>query len=227
VTALNSSHSRSIDIAEVLHGLSADEAAAVLKMTEDRTYACGTGIFSLGDPQAGICLVKQGLVEEFRLTESGAKLPMSRIGPGKLFALSSVNGCYCCFTETVEESVIGFLSFEALEDLCRRLPKLAVNLVEVLARRLGEIEDRLELLAFSGLRSRVAWALLGLYGIHGPRLEGVTHEALASWAASSRPKVSMVLEELQQAGLLTLSRGMIELRDPAGLEEWAKQVASA
>jgi CRP/FNR family transcriptional regulator len=211
----------------VLRGLTAEEAEAVLKTTEDRTYANGASIFSAGDPQTGICLVKQGLVEEFRLTESGAKLPMSRTGTGKLLALASVRGRYCCFAEAVEESVVGVLSFQALEALCRKFPKLAVNLLEVLASRLGEVEDRLELLAFSGLRSRVAWALLGLYGIHGPRLEGVTHEALASWAASSRPKVSMVLEELQQAGLLKLSRGMIELRDPVGLEEWAKQLASA
>jgi CRP-like cAMP-binding protein len=171
--------------------------------------------------------VKKGFVEEFRLTENGNKLPISRIGPGKLFALSSVQGRYCCFAEAVEGSIIGFLSFQKLEDLCGKFPKIAVNLIEVLARRLGEIEDRLELLAFSGLRSRVAWALLGLYGIHGARLEGVTHEALASWAASSRPKVSMVLEELQQAGLLRLSRSVIEVRNPGGLEEWAKQVASA
>ncbi len=101
-----------------------------------------------------------------------------------------------------------------------------MNLVEVLARRLGEVEDRLELLAFSGLRSRVAWALLGLSARHGSHLVGITHQALASWAACSRPKVSMVLEELQQTGLLGLSRGVIEIRNPIGLEQWAKRVAT-
>ena len=91
----NASPSWSIDVAEVLRGLTGVEAEAVLKTTEDRTYANGASIFSAGDPQTGICLVKQGLVEEFRLTESGAKLPISRVGTGKLLALASVRGRYC------------------------------------------------------------------------------------------------------------------------------------
>lgn len=223
----DASEIRSIDIAQVFLGLPDAEAELILNITEDRSYASGTVVFSLGDPQKGMYVVKSGLVEEFRLTEDGNKLPMSRIGPGKFFALSSVKGRYCCFAETLEESIIGFLSFQTLEDLCQEFPKLAVNLVEVLARRLGEIEDRLELLAFSDLRSRVAWALLGLSATHGLHLVGITHEALAAWAAGSRPKVSMVLEELQQAGLLRLSRGGIEILDPTRLEQWAKQVASS
>ena len=223
----NESDTRSIDIAQVFRGLPVAETELILNITEDRSYASGTCIFSLGDPQEGIYVVKSGMVEEFRLTEDGHKLPMGRIGPGKIFALSSVKGAYCCFAETLEQSVIGFVSFQILEDLCREFPKLAVNLVEAMARRLGEVEDRLELLAFSGLRSRIAWTLLGLSAAQGSRLVGITHEALATWAAGSRPKVSIVLEELQQAGLLWLSRGEIEVLDQGGLERWAKEVASS
>jgi CRP/FNR family transcriptional regulator len=216
-----------VDLAEVVRGLSSAEAEAILKLTEDQTYARGTCIFNLGDEQQGLYLVKKGLVEEFRLTEDGNKLPINRSGPGKFLAVASVEGRYCCFAEAVEESVVGFLSFPKLEELCRKFPRAAMNLVEVLVRRLGEIEERLQLLALSGLRARVAGTLLGLHATQGPRLERVTHEALAAWAASSRPKVSVVLAELEKARLLRLSRGQIEILDPAGLQEWAKQLASA
>ena len=216
-----------VDLAEVVRGLASAEADAILKMTEDQPYARGTYIFSLGDEQQGLYLVQKGLVEEFRLTEDGNKLPMNRSGPGKFLALASVEGRYCCFAEAVEDSVVGFLPFRKLEDLCRKFPRAAMNLVEVLVRRVGELEDRLQLLTLSGLRARVAGTLLGLYATQGPRLERVTHEALAAWAASSRPKVSVVLEELERAGLVRLSRGQIEILDPAGLQEWAKQIATA
>ncbi|MBI2917349.1 MAG: Crp/Fnr family transcriptional regulator [Chloroflexi bacterium] len=216
-----------VDLAEVLRGLSSTEADAALKLTEDRTYPGGAYIFNSGDEQHGLYLVKNGLVEEFRLTEDGNKLPINRSGPGKFLAVASVEGRYCCFAEALEESVVGFLSFPRLKELCEKFPGAAMNLIGVLVRRVGETEERLQLLALSGLRSRVAGTLLGLHFTQGPRLERVTHEALARWAASSRPKVSVVLEELEKAGLIRLSRGQIEILNAAGLEEWARQAAAA
>lgn len=211
-----------VDLADVVRGLSSSETDSILKMVQDQTYARGMCIFSLGDTQRGLFLIKKGLVEEYRLTEDGNRLPINRSGPGKFLALASIDGRYCCFAEAVEESIVGFLSFEKLEELCWKFPRAAVNLVDVLVRRLGELEERLQLLALSGLRARVAGTLLGLHATQGRRLERVTHEALAAWAASSRPKVSVVLEELEKAELVRLSRGVIEILDPAGLKEWAE-----
>lgn len=211
-----------VDLADVVRSLSSSEADSIVRMFHDQTYARGTCIFGLGDPQQGLFLIKKGLVEEYRLTEDGNRLPINRSGPGKFLALASIEGRYCCFAEAVEESIVGFLSFEKLEELCRKFPRAAVNLVEVLVRRLGELEERLQLLALGGLRARVAGTLLGLHATQGRRLERVTHEALAAWATSSRPKVSVVLEELEKAELVRLSRGVIEILDPAGLKEWAE-----
>ena len=213
-----------VDFAEVVSGLSSAEADAFLGMTEDETYASGAYVFSSGDEQMGLYLVKEGLVEEYRLTEDGNKLPIARSGPGKFLALASVEGRYCCSAEAVVESVVGYLSFQKLEDLCRMFPRSTVNLIKVLVQRLGDNEERFEIQAFSSLRVRVIWALLSLYATQGPRLSGITQEALGAWAASSRPKVSMVLQELQEAGLLRLSRGEIEILDSVGLRDWVKSL---
>lgn len=218
--------SRPIDTRQVLSGLSDSETEAVMKMTEDRRYTQGSYVYELREHQQGFYALKTGLIEEFRLSESGDRLPMGRIMPGQLFGFSSVEKHYCCFAEALEESVVGFLSFEKLEDICRDFPTIACNMVQALAGRLGEFEERLELMAFGGLRVRVAWTLLGLFAIHGPILFNTTHDTLATWAAGSRPKVSQVLEELQQAGILRLARGEIHIRDSKRLAEWTKQVSS-
>lgn len=214
-----------IDVAELLQGLSQADAQSVLQMTQDHTYPKGMCIFRADEPQQGLYLVKRGLVEEFRLTEQGERLPINRLGPGRLLAMASRGGNYCCFAEAVEESVVGFLSFQALENICARFPRVAVNLVTVLARRLGETEERLELLASRDLRGRVAGVLLMLWTTHGQRPLSITHEALAQWVAGSRPKVSILLEELRKAGLIRLARGKIEILDPSGLEQWAREEA--
>lgn len=217
---------RAVDIAELLQGLPRREAERILNKATNRTYGPGASIYSFGDSQWGVYVVKKGLAEEYRMTESGNRLPIGRAEAGKLFGFSSVEGRYCCFAEAVEESVFGFLSFSALEDVFRDSPRFAVNLFRLLARRLGDMEERLEQLAFSELRGRVAWALLGLSTTHGPRLSGITHEALAEWVSATRPKVSQVLQELQQAGVLRLSRREITILHPATLEEWAKRGAA-
>lgn len=46
-----------------------------------------------------------------------------------------------------------------------------------------------------------------------------THEQLAGMLGASRPKVSLALEALEQAGHLVQRRGAIEVLDPVGLEE--------
>ncbi len=218
--------SRPIDITEVFSGLSKSEVETIMKVSQDRRHTRGAYVYELGDHQQGLYLVKAGLVEEFRLTESGSKLPMGRIVPGQLFGLSSVEKHYCCFAEALEESVVGFLSFEKLESIYRDFPTVASNLVKLLTSRLGDIEERLQLLVFSNLRARVALSLLGLSAIHGSTLSRTTHEDLATWAAGSRPKVSQILKELQKEGILILTRGEIQISDPGRLAEWAKEASS-
>ncbi len=91
------------------------------------------------------------------------------------------------------------------------------------------VQKRLETqgFVFSDLRARVAWSLLGLSAVHGLTLSRMTHEVLATWAAGSRPKASQVLNELQKAGILRLTRGEIQISDPGRLAEWAKEASSA
>lgn len=213
----------SVQTTEAVRGLPPAAVDAILGQTEDKTFEAGTCVFRLGDRQQGLYLVKAGLVEEYRLTENGGKLPINRVRPGRFLALSSDAGRHCCYADAVEDSTIGFISFGRLEQLLQRLPRVGVNLLDALARRLAEVERRLELATFTELRVRVAWALLGLYGIHGSRLHDITHEELASWAGGSRPKVTQVLDELKEIGLVRLSRGQIEIVDPAALREWARR----
>lgn len=212
-----------VDLTRVVKGLSEQDAEAFVKLARDRALPAGTPVYAPGDRQQGFWIAKKGLVEEYRVTPSGDRLPINRVAPGQIFGFASTGGRYCCFAETLEESVLGFLGFNAMEEAWRTIPRAASNLIELLATRLGDLESRLELLAFSGLRYRVAWTLLALSTTRGLRLTGITHEELAEWVVASRPKVSQVLEELQAVGLLVLSRGEIEIVRPLDLEDWASQ----
>ncbi len=74
--------SRPINMAEVLSELPEAEIETIMRISQDRKCARGTYVYELGGHQPDLYLVKKGLVEEFRLTEGGSKLPLGRIVSG-------------------------------------------------------------------------------------------------------------------------------------------------
>lgn len=220
--AENASGVRSISFAEVLSGLSTAEADTIMNLSKDERYASGDYVYRAEETQKGLYLVKIGRVEEFRLTPGGQRLPISQIGLRQFFGLSTGRASYCCFAVATKESIVGFFSFEQLEQIFQAHPKVGVNLLRWYAYRLGEMEERIEELAFSHLRARVAWTLLHLAAAQKAHLVEVTHEALAEWVSGSRPRVTELLQEFQQKGAIYLSRGKIQIQEPAQLEQWAQ-----
>ncbi|MBI2853090.1 MAG: Crp/Fnr family transcriptional regulator [Chloroflexi bacterium] len=210
-----------INAAEVLSGLSATDAEAVMKLSSDESYTSGDYVYRVEEGQNGVYVVKTGRVEEFRLTPEGQRLPISQIGPGRFFGVSTGQGSYCCFAVAMEKSVVGFFSFEQLGRIFARYPRVGVNLVRWFAHRLGEMEARIEALAFSQLRSRVARSILDLAATQDTDLVEMTQEALAEWVSASRPRVSELLQEFQREGAIHLSRGKIQVQDANQLELWA------
>ncbi len=148
-------------------------------------------------------------------------MPVSRITPGQFFGFASVQSAYCCFAQATEESTVWFISFLDMEKIFQNYPKLAVNLLRWLAFRLAEMEERVETTTYNYLKARVARQLLKLSRSQSSSLVNITQEELSLWALGSRPKVSIILQEFQDAGAVTLSRGKILIRNQALLEDWS------
>jgi CRP/FNR family transcriptional regulator len=79
------------------------------------------------------------------------------------------------------------------------------------ASRFGDLEGVVQALAFTGLPSRVASALVA--GAVDGALS-ITHEMLAAEIGSAREAVSRQLSQMARDGLITQSRGRIHLPIP-------------
>lgn len=212
---------RMISAREIFSGLSADDIEAILAQGKRYRHLAGGYVYQLEEKQAGLYFLKEGAIEEFRLTSEGQKLPVSRITPGQFFGFASVQSAYCCFAQATEESTVWFISFLDMEKIFQNYPKLAVNLLRWLAFRLAEMEERVETTTYNYLKARVARQLLKLSRSQSSSLVNITQEELSLWALGSRPKVSIILQEFQDAGAVTLSRGKILIRNQALLEDWS------
>lgn len=216
---------RDIKGEDIFSGLSPGDIVSIMSAGKPQKYHEESYIYRAEERQEGLYFLKTGQVEEFRLTNDGRILLLSRIGPGQFFGVATSRlGMYCCFAQATAESEMIFFSFGQLERICNDYPLVAINLVKWIARRLGDVEERFQAISFSHLRARVAQSLLELSRSQGSAHIDVTQETLSTWLPASRSRVSLILQELQHIGSIRLTRRRVEILDMKLLSELAWEV---
>ena len=116
-----------------------------------------------------------------------------------------------------------------IESLASRQPRLAIALLQVLARRNVDLTSRVESLAVDNIKRRVARTLIRLSERMGtPSQDGsvqmipFTHELLSQYVGTSREVVTLHMNQFRKLGFLRYSRrGMTVCRD--AFQEWMLQ----
>jgi CRP/FNR family transcriptional regulator len=110
-----------------------------------------------------------------------------------------------------------------LERLLLERPQVALRILEVLGRRLLEVEARLEDVAFKTVAGRLASLLLRLMKEQGTTIRGLTHQNLADNVGTHRETTTQTLTTFRVAGLVATGRKRIEILDPEGLQRIANE----
>jgi CRP-like cAMP-binding protein len=193
------------------------------------TVTCRKGelVYSPYDPAETLYLLQEGRVRLYRSAGDGRQLTIAIIDPGDAFgALAptehALHDGYAC---AMSDCVLRVIRPAELERAIMLEPRLAANLLRVVAARLRDAEDQLESLAFRGVSSRLAGKLLDLmdrYGRVTPRGiridERFTHVQLAEMIGTSRETLTKVLSELRDTGVVDVRDRMVWVLDPDRLE---------
>jgi CRP/FNR family transcriptional regulator len=123
-------------------------------------------------------------------------------------------GMYDAFAETLEESLICVMNRRAVEAMILKKPRVAIRLMEVMAKRLRETEDRLEQTIFGDVQSRLISLLLRMHREHKNETIDTTHEGLAEELGVYRETVTTALNSLRKRGLISIGRKQIHLDIP-------------
>ena len=200
---------------DIFRDLTAEDMTWVSQVTTMITAKKGRTIYSQEEPAEVLFVLKKGRVQIYRLTPDGRKLTLATIGPGTIFGEMSLVGqhMYSTYAEAIDDITLCVMSRVDLERVLISKPRVALRLLDVLGRRMREMESRLEGITFKGVPTRLAGLLLDLERTSGPTVEGFSHLDLAEMIGATRETVTKALDEFRAAGLVELGRRQLTILD--------------
>jgi CRP/FNR family transcriptional regulator, cyclic AMP receptor protein len=194
-----------------------------------RSYEPGQSVFREGDSGDTCYVVREGCVRVTRRHSDGRVITLAELRPGEMFGELAMFG-----GETRSASVEALDPTRALAILSgdlRRIiaqhPDIAVKMLEALANRLRDANERLARQSFQTVAGRVASALLSQVKARSDGEEaerGIVIEAtqaeIAQLAGASRESASRFLAKLERAGLITTGRGRVVVHEPESLRNY-------
>ena len=195
------------------------------RTTAMTTCQRGTVFYTPGETGEVLFILKQGRVNLYRMTAEGKKLVTATVEPGTVFGEMSLvgQGMVDSFAEAAADCTLCVMSRSDVERLLREQPSVSIRLLELLARRLDDAEERLADVAYKSAPARIAITLLRLAGDEGAPVR-LSHQDIADMVGTHRETATRILNEMRADGLIELHRMLIEVVARERLEALAEEV---
>lgn len=191
--------------------------------TLKRTVKKGTVIHNGSSDCSGLVLVNSGQLRAYILSDEGKEITLYRLFEMDicLFSASCMmqNIQFEIFVEAEKDSELFVIPTEVYKQLTESSAPLANYTNQIMAGRFSEVMWLIEQLMWKSFDKRLAEFLAGESIIEGTLSLKVTHEKIANHLGTAREVVSRMLKYFQSEGLVTLSRGTIEITDLKKLRE--------
>ena len=186
----------------IFSGLHDDALHALSSVIRRRTFRSGEVIFHRDDPGQVLYIIKEGKVKICLISPDGQEISLVVLGTGECFGelalLDSLPRSADAITlERVECYTLQRSDFHAA---IMKNPEIAIQVLEVLSKRLRNTDQQVEDLIFLDVYGRVAKKLLELAETHGIQVaDGIrievrlTQQELASMVGASRESVNKVV----------------------------------
>ena len=174
------------------------------------TYSKNEVILSEGEPGDFACIILEGNVRVFNLSENGRENVLAILGKGDVFGEMSLvdRKCRSATVQAIKKTRVCSVKSGDFRELIKREPEISLSIMETLVSRLRKANARSEY-SFSDAGTRLLYALQDLADQYGERHpEGikiklnVTHQDLAGLMGSTRETVTRLLKELKRKGLI-------------------------
>ncbi|QCO06038.1 Crp/Fnr family transcriptional regulator [Azospirillum argentinense] len=207
-------------------GLDAAALAEIVRSAHTRRIEKGTTIFSQGDRAALCHALIDGRVKIVQTGADGQQLVVRYIGGGEMFGTAAVfsGGIYPADALAMVDCVGVYWTAATMGELMERYPRIALNALDIVGRRLQEVQTRLRELSTERVERRVAHALLRLVRQAGRRVgNGVeidfplSRQDIAEMTGTTLHTVSRILSGWEGQGIVEGGRQQVTIRQPHAL----------
>lgn len=185
--------------------------------------ATGRDIFVEGDRADGIALLLSGVVRVYKIGETGREITLYRFGHGESCILTAnailSRRSFPAIATVEQDAEAVMIPAAAFRDWVGRYELWRDFVFDLLSQRLVTVMAIVDEVAFRRMDARVA-GLLAQRGRVNPHIR-ITHQAIAAELGSSREVISRILEDFAALGLIRTARGVIDILNPAALDERA------
>ena len=205
------------------------DADQLLDTMHESTYAKGSTIFRQGDTDHRMYLLEEGRVKLVRQSPDRRIQLLSIHGRGEILGEIPVfdpsgGPRTASAVVMVNKTKVAALDHDALFDWLNQHPKVAVDMLQVLAHRLRTDNERISDLVFLDVPARLAKTLLDLATRFGEPFEqglmvpyDLTQEELAQLVGASRETVNKALMDFSNRGWISRKGRTIIIFQPGPL----------
>lgn len=194
----------------LLGNLPAADAGAVAALFVERRFPRDAVVFHEGSDADALFAVKAGFVKLVALSENGTEATLHILRPGDVFGELAVTEPVRPFTAVaVTEAVLSVLPRKPLLHLLDSSPAFARSFLELLSKRLGQVEREFAGLLNAWPHHRLARELLHLAVDLGVETSDgtliplrLTHEDLSNLIGTTRETVTILLRKFEDMGVI-------------------------
>ena len=176
-----------------------------------RNYRKNENIYELGQPTAALHMVMRGRVKLRDKDWEGRDIAVSFAAEGEMFGVEALAEMprHVLSATAAEASELLSIGVEPLKELLARDNVMARHLLRESAAVMTHMDERIKMLAFLDVPSRLAAMILWLADRYGQRTDAgpevpywFTHQEMADLIGSTRETVTTVLAEFKRQGLI-------------------------
>src|SRR6266576_1964424 len=211
----------------IFRGLNDQEVHDLISVAKKRTFRSGEVIFHRDDPGQILYIIKEGKVKICLISPDGQEISLVVFGKGEYFGeLALLDGLPRSADAIALERVECYtLQRSDFHNAIMKNPRIAIQIIEVLTRRLRSTDQMVEDLIFLDVYGRVAKKLLELADTHGTKVDDgtridvrLTQQEIASMVGASRESVNKVMGYFTDKNFISTDKHRITLHSIADLK---------
>jgi CRP/FNR family cyclic AMP-dependent transcriptional regulator len=205
----------------LLSRIAPEELRRFAEVTREKQYPKGSVILFEDDPGDSLFIVRAGRVKVVLVAEDGREVILGVLGVSEHFGELSLidDQPRSAHVIAMEDSTLLVLRRDDFRRRVEATPAVAWALLAELSRRLRRADGKIGGLVLLDVPGRIAQLLMDVGEEGGTDTidKPLTHQVIAQMIGASRETVSRTMREFQDAGLISVHRRRITIRDRAGL----------